>query len=79
MSFKLTFRFLAVGSKSQIFSTRYLLMYCEQRINIMASSASRVPNSPVYKIPFIYTLKQAKTIWGVRSQDFGHPWGKPCV
>lgn len=75
MSFKLTFSFLAVGSKSQIFSTKYWLTYCEQRTKVMESSASgsRVPNSSVYIIPFIYTSKQAKAVYGVRSQDSGYP------
>lgn len=82
MSCKLTFTCLAVGSKAQTFSTKYLLTYCKQRTEVMGAPArgSRVPNSSVYVIPLVQILKQAKPIQGVRSQDSGQPQGEyVCV
>ena len=62
MSSKLTFSSIAVGSKSQIFSTNCWFTYCKQRTKIVeSSSGSRVPDSSVYRVPFIHTLKQAKS------------------
>lgn len=40
MSFKLSLTCLAVGSKEQIFSTKYPSTYCEQKTKLMGSSAS---------------------------------------
>lgn len=80
MSCKLTFTCLAVGSKVQIFLTKCLSTYCEQRTKVMGApaSGSRVPSSPADRSQFMYILKQANPIYGVRSQDSGPPWHE-CV